>query len=155
MNQPTTLSKSLNPYKHIKLGTPECLRLSNDVDRTEANQIRFIAGDFGFLNATISRFVKHLYEHCQRNAYSFSDRDKLIAHVLAICPIDGDVVALGAGPTPSRPNGHGPDLNVGRPTEVLGAVDPRATDSTGPSLREQAPAKVGVRAKGNRAKHKV
>ena len=154
MNQPTTLSKSLNPYRHIKLGTPECLRLSNDVDRNEANQIRFIAGDFGFLNATISRFVKHLYEHCKRNSYSFSDRDKLIAHVLAICPIDGDVSATATlGPTPSRPNGHGPDLNVGRPTEVLGAINQGTSDSTVPSLREQAPAK-SVRAKRNSTKHK-
>ena len=153
MNYLTTLSKSLNPYRHIKLGTPECLRLSNDVDRTEANQIRFIAGDFGFLNATISRFVKHLYEHCQRNAYSFSDRDKLIAHVLAICPIDGDLVDTSAlGPAPSGPNGHGPDLNVGRPTEVLGAVDSGTSDR--PSTKPGKPATAkSVRTKRDSAKH--
>ena len=117
---------ALNPYRHIKLGAPNALRLSNDLDRNEVFAIRSVAMDYGFLNAVISRFVKHIYEHVKHNNYTFSDRDKLITYICAICPVDGSAIAVVAGPTPSGPLSRiGPSDAERQPIEAVGTNDPR------------------------------
>jgi hypothetical protein len=141
MLQPCPDIASLNSYRSVKLGTPNCLRLSNDIERSDVMRIRSVVADFGFLNAAVSRFVKHLYEYTTANNLSFTDRERLISYVATICPVP-------VGPTPSRPlSGNGP-ADTRRPTTAPVGPDAKGTPHIKrPRARKQAATNV-VRTEG-------
>ena len=115
---------ALNPYRHLKVKDPTAIRISNDLLRSDLHRIRSVVLDYGFINGAISRFIKHLYEHCERNNYSYSDRDTLIAYVITTCHIDGDPISpatFAARPTPRGLDGPEPSGDGRQPAQTLGA----------------------------------
>lgn len=131
----------LNPYKNCTPGDPTVIRVSNDFRRADVLRIRSVCIDYGFLNTCISRFVKHLYEHCERHNLSYSDRNTIIEYVISITHLSTDL----AGPAPSGPEHRlGPsDTNVGGRPKEMGADDPRTSDVKRSSKRKQATKKNG------------
>lgn len=133
---------ALNPYRHLKIKDPSAIRISNDILRSDLHRIRSVVLDYGFINGAISRFVKHLYEHCERNNYSYTDRDTLIDYVIATCRIDGDPVGdhpagpTQSGPNPPQPSGDGRQPAQGVDTANKGAENVERAGSGKPAAKK-------------------
>lgn len=125
-NHTTPDIAALNPYRSCKLGDPSVIRISNDLLRSDLHRIRSVVLDYGFINGAISRFVKHLAEHCEQHGYSYTDRDKLITYVTCLCFIGtSGISAVGpAGPTPGGPNEPRPNVDGRQPAQGVGTANP-------------------------------
>lgn len=132
---PPPIVASLNPYHGLHSSDAECLRISQDLSRSDVFRIRSVVMDYGFLNAAICRFVKHLYTVCEHNNYTISDRDTLINYVYNHCTTTPNTV----GPTPCRsdvPGNRPIDVDLRRRLESMDTNAPRASDVKRPRRRK-------------------
>lgn len=106
-----------NPY--VNLLPRERHRISVDVPRHVATEIKKVLPEHGSLNKLVAMFINHLYDYATKHdlAYSRDGTDRLVGRILDVCAACGEPrvfdSARGAsgGPASESPR-QGPDGNV-------------------------------------------